>query len=202
MAVEEMGGVVLRLPASWPRPLDVIEALEQVRPRSSRAKTRRSLAATGLRASARPPHLSFSPFFLECASQVSRTRLSPDRPPALHPPGRRRLRVRHGPHARRVLPQRQGEDGEVRGRRGARARQPRRPRQGGIHEANRVRSSRHEGQRAHALRQGGRRAVRASGARRQRPVPGSEPHRRGRPAPVGPRHRRQARPALRSRRRD
>ena len=40
MAVEEMGGVVLRLPASWPRPLDVIEALEQVRPRSSRAKTR------------------------------------------------------------------------------------------------------------------------------------------------------------------
>jgi len=39
MAVEEMGGVVLRLPASWPRPLDVIEALEQVRPRSSRAKT-------------------------------------------------------------------------------------------------------------------------------------------------------------------
>ena len=54
MAVEEMGGVVLRIPASWPRPLDVIEALEQVRPRSSRAKTRSAPPD-----SARPPLLSF-----------------------------------------------------------------------------------------------------------------------------------------------
>lgn len=63
------------------------------------ARENPSRAATGLRASARPPNLSFSPFFLECASHVSRTPLSPDRPPALHPPGRRRLRVHHGSHA-------------------------------------------------------------------------------------------------------
>lgn len=63
------------------------------------ARENPSRAATGLRASTRPPHHSFSPFFLECASHVSRTPLSPDRPPALHPPGRRRLRVHHGSHA-------------------------------------------------------------------------------------------------------
>ena len=54
MAVEEMGGVVLRLPASWPGPLDVIEALEQVRPRSSRAKTRRAQPPDSARPRVRP----------------------------------------------------------------------------------------------------------------------------------------------------
>ena len=166
--------------------------------RSSRAKTRR--APPG--ASARPPHLSFSPFFLRyCEPRVP----NPAEP---RPPSPRSTRQVGGDYEfiMGLMHDEFFHSAKEKTARCADAAE----RALANPDAHEKRSMKIIAVEAHAMKGSALtlcakavgRAVRASGARRQRPVPGSEPHRRGRPAPVGPGHRRQARPALCSRRRD